>query len=559
MLWRGLYWKCFFVVLSGASFSALAEDWPRWTGPYGRNVAVEEGLAESFDRRTLRNVKWVAPLGDVAFGSPTVSNGRVYVGTNLTAMRGDGRFGRLRGGVVACLDERTGERVWTLVSPERTVGLPKNSFMEEQRWGICSSPTVDGDRVYVITNGDDLLCLDVNGLRDGNDGSFQSEGEFMAGEGNESVELLESDADILWHYDIPGELGVAPHDVGSCSVLVHGDVVYTSTSNGIGRYDNIESASNALNPDAPSFIALDKYSGELLARDATEIGRRLFHAQWGSPSVGVVGDRDLVFLGGGDGVCYAFEAIKRGSSSQVEALKTVWSFDCNPARYQRTPDGIRIEYSWGDLRDYKRRSDILRRAEAANRNGQVSDERILKQRPLLAKYNSGDGTFVGPSEILTSPVYYDGRVYVVTGRDPLHGLGRGVLNCIDATGKGDITESGKVWSFEGIGRSMSTPAIADGLVFAADLAGVLYCLDARTGELFWQHDTGHETWGNPLVADGKIYLSTRQSFWILEAGQEKKVIFSSRGGSESGPVVANGVLYFFTRGQLYAIARGAVE
>ncbi|MDP2326184.1 MAG: PQQ-binding-like beta-propeller repeat protein, partial [Gammaproteobacteria bacterium] len=210
-----------------------------------------------------------------------------------------------------------------------------------------------------------------------------------------------------------------------------------------------------------------------------------------------------------------------------------WRFDCNPPHYQRYPNGKPIYYYQGDLRVYRNK---------------------LKAGEPVEAFNSGDGNFVGPSEILASPVFYEGRVYVATGRDPLHGLGRGALSCIDASGAGDISASGLVWRFEGIGRTMSTVAIADGLVYAADLAGRVYCLDAKTGARYWEHDAGHEIWGNPLVADGKVYVNTKHSFWVLAAGREKRVVSTSRGGSECGPIAANGVVYAVIRGKLYALA-----
>ena len=101
---------------------------------------------------------------------------------------------------------------------------------------------------------------------------------------------------------------------------------------------------------------------------------------------------------------------------------------------------------------------------------------------------------------------------------------------------------------------MSSVAVHDDLVYAADLAGRIYCLDAITGALQWRHETKDEIWGNPLVADGKVYVNARRSFWILAAGRERKVLFSSRGGSECGPIAANGVVYAFIRGKLYANA-----
>jgi len=519
------------------ALAAAPADWPNWTGPLGRNAADTGALPGEFDRDSRQNVRWSARLGEVAFGSPTVSQGKVFVGTNMAALRGDPRFEGLDGGVLVCLDEATGERLWSVASPVRTEGFPEGAHMIHQRWGLCSSPTVDGDRVYVVTNGNDLLCLDVEGLRNGNDGPFQDEAVFMAGEGRAPIALNpETDGDILWRYDIPRALEVAPHDTASSSVLIHGDVLYAATSNGIG----VGSPVYALNREAPAFIALDKGGGTFLAREDVALSENLFHAQWGSATKAEVGGETLIFLGGNDGVCYAFEAIPGGDGGGAvpDALATRWRFDCNPPHYQRYLDGRPIYYYQGDLRVYRNK---VRAGES------------------VEGFNSGDGSFVGPSEILASPVFYEGRVYVATGRDPLHGLGRGALSCIDATGAGDISESGLVWRFEGIGRTMSTVAIADGLVYAADLAGTLYCLDAGMGVLYWKHDTGHEIWGNPLVADGKVYVNTKHSFWVFAAGRRKEVLFSSRGGSETGPIAANGVVYAFIRGQLYALSSAPVN
>lgn len=517
------------IVILLTATTAHAEDWPAWTGPLGRNVSNEIDLPDSFDRSGMKNVKWVAELGTVAFGCPTVADGRIFIGTNHPAAKDDPRFAKTNAGVLACLDEATGKTLWRLVTPERTQGFHKNAHMIQQRWGICSSPTVDRDRVYIVTNGDDILCLDVNGMKDGNDGPFQDEARFMAREGEPPIELNETDADIIWRFDVPRELGVVPHDVGSCSILIGGDVLYTSTSNGIGT----DSPVYAVNTDAPAFIALDKNTGKLLATENEKISERLFHAQWASPSKGKVGDKSLIFLGGGEGVCYAFEAFAPGQADAPGLLKTVWSYDCNPPHYKRR-NGERVYYYQGDLRVYKSRK---------------------KRNQPTENFNNGNGTFICRAEILSTPVFYNDKIYVATGRDPLHGLGQGILHCIDATQTGDITETGKIWSYEGIGRTLASVAIHDGLVYAPDLQGRLHCLDADTGQVYWIHDTGSELWGSPLVADGKVYLNTKRAFWILAAQKEKKVLFTQRGGSETAPIAANGTVYAFMRSKLYALAQ----
>ena len=79
---------------------------------------------------------------------------------------------------------------------------------------------------------------------------------------------------------------------------------------------------------------------------------------------------------------------------------------------------------------------------------------------------------------------------------------------------------GLVWSYDEIGSSVSTVAIADGLVYAAGFDGRLHCLDAETGKCYWVHEAGGPIWGSPLVADGKVYLGTGKStLWVLAAGQ----------------------------------------
>ena len=175
-------------------------------------------------------------------------------------------------------------------------------------------------------------------------------------------------------------------------------------------------------------------------------------------------------------------------------LKKVWSFDCNPPEYKDFGDLDKItHYCLGD----GRAQDTL---------------------------NKNDGTFVGMSEIIATPVFYRNRVYVAIGRDPEHGRGRGALWCIDATGTGDITRRGKIWCYQGLDRTLSTVAIADGLLYIADVAGRLHCLDADTGKCYWVHETKAEIWGSTLVADGKVYLPTQKGLWVLAAGREKRVL-----------------------------------
>ena len=143
------------------------------------------------------------------------------------------------------------------------------------------------------------------------------------------------------------------------------------------------------------------------------------------------------------------------------------------------------------------------------------------------------------------------------GQDPDHGNGIGHTYCIDPAQRGDITESGRVWRYDKIGRSISTAAVADGLVFISDFKGFLHCLDEKTGKPYWTYDMLASVWGSPLAADGKVYLGDEDGdVAVLKAGTElKKIAEIDMGASVySTPVPANGVLYVMTRSDLYAIA-----
>jgi outer membrane protein assembly factor BamB len=146
------------------------------------------------------------------------------------------------------------------------------------------------------------------------------------------------------------------------------------------------------------------------------------------------------------------------------------------------------------------------------------------------------------------------------GQDPDSGNGAGHTYCIDPARRGDITESGQVWKYDKIGRSISTAAVANGLVFISDFKGFLHCLDVRTGKPNWTFDMTSPVWGSPLVADGKVYLGDQDGdVAIFKADAEMKMISKIDMGNSvySTPVPANGVLYIMTPTTLYAIAASA--
>ncbi|MCX5648997.1 MAG: PQQ-binding-like beta-propeller repeat protein [Planctomycetota bacterium] len=486
--------------LAAAIPCAQAADQPQWGARHSRNMVSEEtGLADSFDPAGGANVRWAVPLGTHTNSTPVVAGGRVYVGTN----NGSPRDPRLPGdrGVLMCFDEATGKLLWQLV-------VPKLTEITNADWydiGITSPPTVEGDRVYLVTNRCEVVCLDADGMADGNDGPFTDEGSHLAGAGNPPLQPAAQDADIVWLFDMVAEAGVRPHNASNSSPLLVGDRLYVGTSNGVEHTHKRVPA-----PDAPSLVVLDKRTGRLVAKDAAGIGRRLFHGQWSSPSLGEAGGKALIFFGGGDGFLYAFEALPEPPAETPATLRQVWAFDGDPA-------------------------------------GRVEDPHAFF-----------DNRREGPSVFIGMPVFSEGRVYVAASGDTWHGKRASALKCVEANGTGDVTRSAQVWSYATQGHCLSTPAVGDGLVYIADTSGRVHCLDAATGQAVWVHEAKGEIYGSPLLADGKVHVgTTRREFWILAAGREKRVVSRVTLGSamHASPVAANGVLYVATDTMLYAVGK----
>ncbi len=500
-----------------AGVVAYGGQWSQWGRDRSRNMSTDPStdvpLPVKFDLRAAvygkkdassypSNVLWVAQLGSQTYGNPVVGGGRVIVGTNDARLdNGDGRVKKTRGGLVLCFAVNDGRLLWQLPVPRLKTDR-KMFVCDHLNLGICSAATIEGDRVYLVTNRGEVICMDAAGQANGNDGPFKDEGKYMVRDDGPAVKLKPTDGDIIWRFEMIPNVPTGPHDAVSSAVLIHNGLLYVGTSNGTEK-----SEKTVLNPDSPSIIALDKKTGRLVAGDNEKIGRRLYHGQWSSPTLGKVGDKTLIFFGGGDGICYAFEPASRTTTVKsdrgIAILKKAWATDCVPQEY-RTRNGKPIPY---------------------NRNGD------------------------GPSEIIATPVFYKGRVYVAIGQDPAHGTGKGAMVCMDAvSGK-------KIWVSKIVDRSLSTASVVNDLLYVADYTGRLHCLNAKSGMRYWGHNTRIKSWSSTLVADGKVYWPTEKDLWIFRAGKETKLLAKIRLPNKmyNSPVAADGVLYLATQRYLFAI------
>jgi outer membrane protein assembly factor BamB len=446
--------------------------------PQRNMVSHEKGLPTKWNLDSGMNIKWVAELGSQTYAGPVVADGQVYVGTNNQReynpkLKGD------RGNVMA-FDAETGELIWQAAHAKLGAGRVNDWPLQ----GVCSTPSVLGDRIYYVSNRAEVVCADTKGFRDGeNDGPFKDESN-----------TDKIDEDIVWKFDMIGELDVFPHNLAAGSPLIVGDILYTVTGQGVD-----EGHRNVPAPLAPSLIALDKNTGELVWEHAGP-GKNTLHGSWSNATYAEVEGRPQVMYPGGDGWLYSFEP-KTG--------KLLWKFNLNPK-----------DSKW-EL--------------------------------------GGRGT---KNNVISTPVYHDGLVYLGVGQDPEHGEGPGHFYAIDPTMEGDVTDKAKVWhrGGEDFHRTMSSPSIADGLLYIADLSGFVYCLDAKTGELYWKYDAFAAIWGSTFLADGHVYIGDEDGdIAVLKHGKKMELLQEANMGNAvyTTPVAKDGVIYVASRTKLFAIENGA--
>ena len=118
---------------------APSSDWPQWRGPDRNGVSRETGLLQEWPRTGPR-VAWTASQLGEGFGSVAAAGDRVFV-----------QGARARQSVISSLDRTTGKLVWSApIGPSRT---------NDRGSGPRSTPTVDGDRLFVLTENGDLASM----------------------------------------------------------------------------------------------------------------------------------------------------------------------------------------------------------------------------------------------------------------------------------------------------------------------------------------------------------------------------------------------------------------
>jgi outer membrane protein assembly factor BamB len=153
------------------------------------------------------------------------------------------------------------------------------------------------------------------------------------------------------------------------------------------------------------------------------------------------------------------------------------------------------------------------------------------------------------------PLFAHGLVYVASGR------GKAELLAIRPDGHGDVTETHVAWkAIRGIGASPSPVLVGEHIYSVTDKAGVVTCLNAKTGAEVWQRRVGggaHSA--SPLFADGALYFFGEDGSAVaLEPGPESRELGRGalgEGGVMATPAIAGQAIFLRTESHLYRLER----
>jgi len=135
------------LLVFAVSTVSAEEEFALWGGTLSRNmVSDEKNIPANWDLETGENIKWTAELGSQSYAGPLIIGGKVFVGTNNKALYNPKLTGD-RGNLMA-FRESDGKFLWQSTHTK----LPAGRVNDWPLQGICSTPYIEGDRLYYISN-----------------------------------------------------------------------------------------------------------------------------------------------------------------------------------------------------------------------------------------------------------------------------------------------------------------------------------------------------------------------------------------------------------------------
>jgi outer membrane protein assembly factor BamB len=474
------------ICASLAGFVTCLAEWPMAGKDRSRNPVVADEVGPvnwsvPDDKQPGKNIRWSAQLGSVSYGTPVISGGLVWVGTNNDQPRDADQSGDA--GVLMCFDERDGRFLYQYVSPR----LPGGRRVDWPGSSLASSPLVEGERLWFCTNRCEVVCLDISRL------------------------LLRTGApEVIWKLDMRSELGVVPRAVmiGShadhCSIAAYRDLIYVNTTNAAGYNGKVDA------PQAPSLICLEKQTGRVRWQDNSP-GKRILDVQQGSPLVIEVEDHGQVVMGQGDGWLRGFDALTG---------EVLWMFDINPKSAKtgfvsgdqnnlvvmpvfyenRIYFATGRDFEWGAAQGRLCCIDPARRGDISSELRDADEVRVNPNSGVVWEYfGEGDDKM---HRTLSSVAVHQGLVIAPDVQGNIH--------CLNAQ------DGRKLWTHDTWTSIFASPLIVGDKVYVADEDGDVTILQLSAQKRVIE-EIHHRSsiQASPVFASGTLYVVNRDTLYAI--------------------------------------------
>lgn len=381
---------------------AAADDWPQWRGPQRTGISAEKVEPWSGANPTIA---WKADIG-LGFSSTVVGGGRVYATGHAN-----------ENDTLSCFDADKGTTLWKHTYPSEL----GDKYFEG---GTTGTPTIDGDRVYLLGRWGDLFCFDAATGKIRWQANLQKDGQFPI------PSWGFSGAPVVFENLLVVNVG----DAGVALDKMTGKVAWASAAQECGystpyplrRGDETLLVIGS----AKSYVAVDAKTGK-------EAWRVKWVTQYGVNAADPVIQGDLMFLSSGYGKGGALFRLGKGEPEVVWQNKSL-ATQMNAA----VLIGGHLYAVDGD----SDKKTFLKCVDAAA--GTVKWSQPLAGGGALTAAGADLVVIGGTGDLMIAPASPDG--FKTTARAPV--------------------VQGKCWS---------VPVVANGRIYVRSAEGQLVCVDAR--------------------------------------------------------------------------------
>lgn len=537
-------------------------DWPQWQGPDRTARSKETGLLKEWPKDGPPLAWKIKGLGG-GDSAPSVAAGRIYGMSN----RGSDEF-------VWALSEKDGKEIWAVrIAPAHVSSWPQS------KEGPSATPTVDGDRLYVMGLAGNVVCLQAA------DGKVVWQRNLTADFGGRNpmwnfresplvdgekvictpggvettiVALNKLNGETIWKSLVPDRAagdGAGPgrgFGGGGPSAMQTDLVLSTLDKDG-----NKEISADELAAAPVALSILDKNQDGKISEDEVSPQRADGGGQANRPR-----------LRRGPGM---MRMMKANSALDADGSGTIEEAEIKNAvaalqKLDENRDGKLTEEEAGrKSMGPQNTGAAYSSAIAIDLGGQRQYVQFLAA--TVAGFAAADGKLLwrydkpanGMRINISTPIYQDGQVFAASAYGAGGGLARLTAN---ANGEPAAEE---VWFSKSMENHHGGVILHDGALFGANGGnggGYLACLDFKTGEVLWNErdqDKRRVTKGSVAFADNRIYYRTEEGPIVLIEPSRKEYLERGRFDQPertdklawAHPVIANGKLYIRDQDTLF--------